>query len=277
MNTHITRHSSRRVQSCLLLVSALFCASALSAANVTDWRKDNGATLTDAATNAPVLGTGAAASANATLISASISPVTLANIGDSLTFSGTVTFEGLGGQLQYGFRWGLFNTGGSANANGWLGYWAENGSNTASDGVKPSRLWERAASNTGSWWSSSSGAATQIKGVNPDNSAYFVDGSYSFNIRYELTAANTITISWSLVETSTATKHSVSGSFEDNSPQTLTFNRVGIGNAGFNASKISFANLQANYVAAVPEPSSVAWISGLLALIVTARLCRKRN
>ncbi|WP_043587366.1 hypothetical protein [Geminisphaera colitermitum] len=276
MNTHITIPPPRLIRSCLLLVSVISCVTALSAANITDWRKDTGsATLTDATTNSPVIGTGAAASANSTLLSATIGLVTLTNIGDHLTFSGTVTFEGLGGTLQYGFRWGLFNTNASASVNGWLGYFTENGSND-----KVSRLWERANPDTSSsWWSNNpaTSGSTNIKGVTVTDNATLVDGSYSFNIRYELTAANTITISWSLVETSSPTKYSVSGSFEDNSPQTLTFNRVGIGNAGFNASKISFANLQANYVAAVPEPSSVAWISGLLALIVTARLCRKRN
>ncbi len=269
MNTPTPR--LRLIPLCLISVSALFLADTLSATTVTDWRRDTGSAATSGLTTAaPSIGNGTTTSANATLLSSAIESVTLKNIGDSLTFSGTVTFEGLGGTLQYGFRWGLFNTNASANVNGWLGYYAENGSND-----KPSRLWERTSANTKSWWSSNE--ATNIKGVAVTDNATLVDGSYSFNIRYELTAANTITISWSLVETSSPANYSVSGSFSDDSPDTLTFNRVGIGNAGFDASKISFANLQANYVAAVPEPSSLAWICGLAALAMTARLCRKRN
>lgn len=263
-------HSLRRTISMFLFysASALLLNGSLSAAMlpVAPWTRDTGsATVTGNLTSSPIIGTGAMNSANATLISAPIDLVTLNNIGDEATFSGTVTFSGLSGTLQYGFRWGVFNTNFSPNVNNWLGYYAENGS-----GDKASRLWERGGE--GSWWSAT--GATMRAGVTPVDNAFLVDGRYTFTMNLKLTGPDQVTINWSLIGLDDVT-YSVTGSYVDNSPLTLAFNRVGAGNAGFGASQIEFSDISIN---SIPEPSTAS-LAGLLVFVasVAAVLRRRRQ
>ncbi|MDR1281047.1 MAG: hypothetical protein LBK99_09525 [Opitutaceae bacterium] len=81
---------------------------------------------------------------------------------------------------------------------------------------------------------------------------------------YKLTAPNTITVTWSLIGTGDASSYSVTGSWVETTPETLTFNSVGFGNAGFDASRISFSDVSISHTA-IPEPAA-AWLTGLLAL-----------
>lgn len=238
----------------LLLLANVFAP----AATIDTWTKSTGTYVSNLNTNSPVIGNGTAGSANVTLISGSIGSYTLTSVGDNLTLTGNVTFTGLGGTLAHGFRWGLFNLNGSSTVNGWLGYVTQN-----SSGTSPGDLYERDAGNSGSWWSTT--GATKDASATESSNATLLDGSYVLSLSLTLSAPNTISVAWSLMGTNVS--YSLSGSYMDASPQTLTFTTVGIGNAGLTASEIDFSNMSVVYNA-VPEPSI-----SLLGLLGLGGLC----
>lgn len=249
---------------CVLVLNLVVAASSPAAA-ITSWTKSTGTTATNLNSDSPILGNGTTNSANATLISASIGSYTLASVGDSLTFNGGVSFTGLSGTLAHNFRWGLFNTNGSSTTKGWLGYVTQN-----SSGATVGDLYERDSGNNSDWWSAT--GATKDTSATAASNAVLADGNYTFSISLTLSAANTVSVAWSL--TSTDSAYSLSGSYVDTTPQGLTFTTVGVGNAGFNASEIDFSNMSIAY-SAVPEPSLS--LLGLLGLSGLCWLRRKRT
>lgn len=254
-------HSFLRSPAALLGLAAVLVSAPLAqAASVASWTQFSGSISSGLNSSSPVLGNGTSESADGQTIYAATPTYTLANVGDAVTFSGSVTFSSLNAPQADQFRFGIYDVNGQSGATGWLGYFASNSG--TSGGPTYSRLWERSNPNTGSF-GSGTGAVT-IANVNatPNNTS-FVSGTYNFSIA-ALRTASGLTLTWTLVN-STASTYSVSGTFADTTAQSYVFNRVGIfTGGGLNANQASFSNMDMTFTpAAVPEPSSFAAIAGL--------------
>ncbi|MGE9293724.1 MAG: PEP-CTERM sorting domain-containing protein [Puniceicoccales bacterium] len=261
MNTY-----SKTLIALLQLVAFAAISTTASAVAIDDWAISTGSTASDLSTASPVIGDGTEGSALNTLIASTTNSQTLTNVGDNISVTGSVTFDGLSGSsLAHSFRWSLMNTNGSTNVNGWLGYVGQN-----SSGTSPGDLFERDNPNTASWWTTNS--ATKLGSAVDASSALLTDGTYSLSISVELTATNEVTIVWSLV----GSGYSMVGTVVDSSPQTLTFDVIGVGSAGLTADQISLSDMDITYTS-VPEASTLWYLVPLLATPFLWRRYRARR
>lgn len=248
--------------SAVVLLGVLSLPSVAHATLITSWTQFSGSVSSGLGTSSPVLGNGTTDSGDSqSIYSIAASPYTLGTTGDSLTFSGAVTFTNLATPQADQFKFGLYNTNGQSGATGWLGYMASNSG--TSGGPTYSRLWERDNPNTGSFGSGT--GATTIANVTatPSNTA-FATGSYTFSLTLTRVATG-LDITWTLIGTNVT--YSVSKTFTDTTPQTYTFNSVGLfTGGGLNSDQVSFSNLDLTFTSAVPEPASWAVITACFAL-----------
>lgn len=164
-------------------------------------------------------GNGSPNNADDSMIHGSFAGVTLKH-GQSLTLTGTFTCVGIATNPASAdaFRIGVFDTAGSSNNNGWLGYWAGIDTPTAAGGT----LRERNNPNTG-LYASNSGADTILATCNGATS-YLLNGivcNFSFNIS---NSNNQLTITCSIGEGANLL---FSHSAVDATPQSRAFNRIG--------------------------------------------------
>ena len=247
----------------LTIVTSLVLGQAGHAALVTGtWTKSQGTgPLTSENTASPVVGNGTSNSADAVGFHSAMPTITLAGIGDKVTLTGTVTLTGLvsGGVRQ--FRWGLYDLNGSADATGWLGYFATQGS-----GTTVGELYERNTGNTSSYISGTGVSTTG--GSAPGTGISFTDGTYSFSLEIEVVSTG-YQVDSSIIRTSDSQNFG-SVSLLDTTTQTDTFDRVGflIGNA-LDADQATFSNIDVTFV---PEPGSTT-----LGLIGALALLRRRR
>lgn len=252
--------------SCLRRCAAVFAfgawiAGAALAAPVATWTISSG-TGAGLDTASPSFGSGS------TTIRAAFAPQSLGAVGDSLVFSGTVTFvfpdATNGGDGS--FRFGLFNANGSTNDNGWSGYLTAN----KYAGTVP--LYEK---DGGGGWTSTSNYAQVTSGITGGLSNYALSsGTYNLNLTLARVATG-VAVSWSLV--GTTNNYSLSGSWVDTAPSTYAFDRVAMqAVSNFGQTSMSFANLEVTYLAAVPEPASAALGLGGFALLVCLGRRRRR-
>lgn len=234
----------------------------LVAAPVTTWTSGAG-TVTDLDTASPSFGSGS------NQARASFAAHTLSEIGDSLVFSGAVTFvfpaATNGGDGS--FRWGLFNANGSSNDNGWSGYLTANKLN----GSVP--LYEK---DGGGGWNSTSNFTAVTTGITGGRSNYALS-SGTYSISFTLVRVETgLSVSWSLV--GQTNNYALSGSWIDTAPTTYTFDRIALQTvSNFGQTEINFANLDITYTpASVPEPSAAALGLGGAALLTGMSLRRRR-
>jgi len=182
--------------------------------------------------------------------------LTLANIGDTISLTGTATFTGGSAYGNTQWRIGLFyrdnrlgvNTG--IQGTNWLGYFIGAGQGAASS------FYERNDPNTG-MYASGTGATVAGSGNNPG--VNFDAGVYdlTFNILYS--AANTLQFNFSIIEQAGGSSYSsISATMTDASPSTYSFDRVGMLSGGsVSATEIRYDNLAVTYTP-VPEPASFA-------------------
>jgi hypothetical protein len=238
--------------------------SSAHAAPLTSWVQGAGTGSTQLNTNTPVLGNTAQA-----IYAVSSSAYTLA-VGDSLKFSGDVTFVGVSAaNTADQFRFGIYDSNGQSTSFGWLGYMASNSG--TSGGPTYSRLWERDNPNTANFHQNGTGQATMdaFANASPSNTA-FASGSYTFSLSYTRTASG-LSITWNLIGTDL--NYSVSSTFLDNTAQTFTFDRVGLAVLGLGTSQTNFSNLDLTYTpVAVPEPAIASLLfAGLLVFALRRR------
>jgi hypothetical protein len=283
MNTRFV--SLRALHSALLgvvfaAVLGLFLLPApVHAAAVTSWTQTtSGSNIAGLNTASPVFGNGTTNSGNGYQMNATLPSVyTLAAVGDSVTFSGSAAFSLNTGAASDQFRVGLFSTNGSGNNNGWLGYFA---TNSGSGGNPNGRLWERKAVTTTAYFNNdatlSADERQAFAGIPASTSgtSTFLAGTYTFSIGATRTSTG-LSVSWSIIGTG-GTTYSISGTYADSTPQTYSFDRVGLmTGGGLNADQISFSSLDVTY-SAVPEPASWGVITACLALGVVGLRRRAR-
>lgn len=274
-----TSSSFLRSPAALLGVAAVLAfAPSAQAVLVTTWTQTTGTNATGLNTSSPVFGTGALNSGNGAQIYATTPTHTLADVGDSLTFSGSVTLDLSAGAGSDQLRFGLFNTNASANNNGWLGYFA---TNSGSGGNPNGRLWERKSGNTAAYFNNAATSADELQafaGVPASTAGVstFLSGTYDFSLALTMTETG-LSVVWSIVGTG-ATNYTIGGTYNDVSPQTYTFDRVGfMSGGGLNANQVSFSGVDLTFTAApIPEPSSWAAAAGLAGLVCAAGRRRRR-
>jgi hypothetical protein len=235
------------VQSPVVCMVALALAFAgADAAPVTGWIERTGDTpVSGLNTASPILGNGSVDSADNMSIYASIPTVTLASVGDKVTFSGSVSLSGIvGGHNQ--FRWGLYDRNGSSGDSGWLGYIGNAGHSSTG-----ASLFERANPNT-VWYMLSTGGANQTIATAPAPGAALTDGTYGFSLILERTAGG-MRISQSMLRIFDSQQFGLI-SMEDSTPQTMSFNRVAflMGDA-LNVDQAQFSHIDVTYVPVVAD------------------------
>ncbi len=251
--------SPRKFHNAFKFLAALSVCASAQAATLQNWTQSAGTNGTNLNTSSPILGNGSAGSgSNQQMWAAAPSVYTLGAVGDMLVFSGAVNFNLSAAAGSDQFRFGLYDTNGSAGTTGWLGYFASN----SGSGANPNgRLWERDAGNTTAYGSNAVGSATQRQAIAGIPSNTFAAGTYNFSLSATRTETG-LSVAWSIIGTG-ATTYSLSGTYLDTTPLTFDFNRVGIfTGGGLNANQASFSNMDLTYTAAIPEPHSLALLAG---------------
>lgn len=261
---------SRNQKSALASLAAFVAlnASADGALVTGTWVKASGAAgvaLTNTTTASPTWGDGTTDNADASSIYSPISTITLANPGDKVVLSGSAQMFGISpGTAGSIFRFGLFNVNGSANTNGWLGYFVQ----SASSGGTGS-LQERNTGNTTSFTSATSGT-TSLQTL-PAATSALTSAVYNISFTLERNALNGLVITTSLVRTSDSLQFA-GASFTDTTVNAgaFTFDRVGFqGTTDLNADRIQMNNVDVTFTS-VPEPSA-ALLGGLGVLALLRR------
>ena len=197
-------------------------------------------------------------------------------VGDTLTFSGSLTFTaGSIGNQQ--FRFGIYNSNGAntgtlssglwsgATPTGWLGYMVEPGTSSGNSTI----LVERNTPNTGNWLSGT--GATTDQSISSTAAMNF--GTYNFNLTLTLASASELDISYFFDQTSGGT-YATSGSYADMTPSVTSFNAVGFlmnANVGGGVTPFTFNNVGVTLTPA-PEPATLSMIGmGLGALCLMLR------
>lgn len=250
---------------------AFFIPSITEATLISSWTEDGGtAAISGATTTTVTLGNGGHDSAAGVSVSGSLSGnATLAAVGDMIQTTGTFTLTGVNnGNAGGDLMWGLFNTNGSSNANGWLGINASN-----SDSSHTGFIFERTSGNTTLYSSSASGGtgATQLTTTLATGNPSISDGTYTFSLTLTRLAGNQISIAYTLNRTSSA-GYTLSGSFTDTAPVNFTFNKVGFyAGSNLKADQFVISNTDVTFTA-IPEPGSMGLLTaGALGLVIRRR------
>jgi hypothetical protein len=235
-----------------------------NAAPVVGWSKDTSfgggttATLTNASTNAPTLGNGAANNADNTAIYAGFPLLSLSN-GQRITLFGSAQLIGTSANAD--FRWGLFkNDGVGAATGGWLGYMASAESIT----------WSKNPSG-GSFATATFASVTENRAVtlgqsSEPNGIPFGPGTYDFTLAAERFNGE---LDISIAISNSATGFSiVSPAYTEIDPSRLifSFDQVGIlAGSALDADQIRFRNIDVA-VTEIARPTLEVYSSGLIVL-----------
>jgi hypothetical protein len=233
-------------------------------------------TMSNVDTASPTWGNGTTDNADASSIYSSMPTITLANPGDKITLTGSATLIGINANGGSGdptgggiFRFGLYNSNGSADANGWLGYFVLT-RNSAGSGS----LLERNASNTDPFGSTTGASVLQSQpggGVSSMSSA-----TYDFEFSVERNATDGLIIDTAFTRVSDSANFAPF-SFTDTTITTNAniFNRVGFqATSLLNADQIQMNNVDVTFTA-VPEVSIPP--TGWIALAGFLLLARRRR
>lgn len=231
------------------------------------------------------VGNGSANNADGVMFASTLSTlypsITLANSGDKIIFDGNVTISGMvnngastDGQAapRTQFRFGLFDTAGSSDDNGWVGYTMLNSHGT---GTPNGSLTRKNPLNTNLYQSTTAGANSMqaTSGTQP----LFHDGTYTMSMTIER-SGNDLIVSSSLTRSGSPGFSQVHGPITHVGAATGgwgTFNRVGfLLGANIDTDQAVFSNLRIRTNAGVPEPAT--WLLGLGSLLGGA-LVRRRS
>ena len=247
------------LRAALLAASVILTTGAASAATLGTWTATAGKTLLNASTASPTLGDGTNNGASAILY-ASFPTITLTNVGDYLTLSGSFTLAGGVAGVNQAFRFGLFDNNGSTDAMNWRGYLGV----TSPDA---NTIFERFTQTSGDFLSTNVASTTALTGTNNSGNGYApASGAFTFSETITKTATG-VSLSYSVTGPS---GYSWSGSNTDTTPNfgvtPIEYDRVGLGfSGGYTADQAVFSN-----ITVVPEPGA-ALLSGLGMLCLLRR------
>lgn len=241
-----------RVLAVSLLVTVLH-GTAMAAPVTGTWIKASGGVsmgLTNTTTASPTWGDGTTDNADASSIYSSFPTITLTNPGDKVVLSGSVEMFGITGTAGSIFRFGLFNVNGSANTNGWLGYFVQSAAPSGTGSLQ-----ERVLPNTTSFTSTSGGGSSSLQTL-PVATSALTSTVYNFSFTLERKAPSGLIITTSLVRASDSLQFA-GASYTDNSVNAggFTFDRVGFqGTTELNADKLQMNNVDVTFTAAAVLP-----------------------
>ncbi len=193
--------------------------------------------------------------------------ISLTNVGDAITLSGTYTFSS-GQNYNEQFRFGIFNSNGNntgslsggtwsgAYASNWLGYVVQPGATTGGADL----LKRRDTGNAGAWFSNA--GSTAINSQTDEQTCSF--GTYEFNLTVTLVGPLDINLVYSFNQIDGGT-YTMVGTVEDTSPNNTNFNATGfLINASSGGPPLTFSNVTVTYM-----PISASTNIKILAVSVT--------
>lgn len=206
--------------------------------------------ITNANTNAPVVGNGSPNSAEAEMIDSPFTAITLTNPGDKIIFTGSVTLSGtIGGDASSGnprtqFRFGLFDS--DDDDLGWVGYLMTNAHGSGSPNGTLSR---KNAGNTNVYLSTTAGATSLAS--TPGNGTLFHDGTYAMSMTIERNNSNHLLVTGTLIGSNGFNQTLSTTDTAAASLGTYTFDSLGFLLGGnLDADLATFANLNVQFVPA---------------------------
>ncbi|WP_435894036.1 PEP-CTERM sorting domain-containing protein [Oceaniferula spumae] len=222
-------------------------------------------------TSSPTIGTGADFSADGVGIFAVTPSYTLANTGDTLTLSGSGTFDFTNADDAASgadaFRMGLFNVNGSANTANWLGVLGTTSHGTTGTGKLFNRLDN--LDNSTAEFASGNGTASLDTGVSSNvapSSGVLRETNFNYDLAIERLGDDSLDVSFTFLNESDGGltyELNLSGNIAAGDVTTYTFDRVGFLSTGqMDASTVQLNNVDVTFV---PEPSS-AVLFGLAGL-----------
>ncbi len=216
---------------------------------VTGWvdRDAPGSTMVlgNAGTDSPTMGDGSPGNAARKSIYAAIPEVSLDEVGQKATLTGSATLVGVDSSAN-GFRIGLFDTGGSSDNNGWLGYIHTAGADTTGGG-----LWKRLVADT-TYFSTASGSASQLQSSAAPGTA-LNDGTYDFLLSITR-VADGMRIDAHIIRAADSVVFA-SNSVLDSTIPTSTFNRISfLSTSQLQADQIQFSDITLTLTDAPPPP-----------------------
>jgi hypothetical protein len=256
------------------LVAALLVATSISTAKAAfvtgPWTNAVGqgdGPITNSNTASPTVGDGTANSADGEMFDSAFPAITLANAGDKIIFTGSVTLQGTvnsaasSGTPRTQFRFGLFGDDGDGDDLEWVGYYMSNKHGNA--GTPAGTLARKPVGNTSVYLSAT--GQNSLASVQGDGTAasLFNDDTYDLsmiierNVLGELQIMSSITGSNGFSQTLNTTDTSAA------TAGTYTFDRLGFLLGGnLDTDQAVFSNLRVR----IPEPAS--WSLAIVSLIV---------
>ena len=230
--------------------------------------------ITGADTNSPVVGDGSSNSAESEMLDSPFSAITLANSGDRVVFSATVTLTGTvnspasSGTPRTQFRFGLFDGDDVDDDTGWVGYLM---TNAHGNGTPAGTLGRKPVGNTTTYLSTmGQNVLTSTQG----DGSVFNDDTYTLAMTIQR-VGDALELFGSITGTAT-TNFSQSLTATDATASTLgtfTFDHVGFLMGGnLDADRAAFSNVDVTFIP-VPEPAGAA----VLVLGAAGLLKRRRR
>jgi hypothetical protein len=211
--------------------------------------------ITNGNTSSPTVGDGSPDSAAQEMIHSPFPEITLANSGDKIVFTGSVTLTGTinspanEGNPKTQFRFGLFDGDAEgSNDNGWVGYYISNrhGNAGGSSGV----LALKPEGNTSAYLSAAGQSVLASVGGDGTSASLFHDGTYSMTLQIER-SGNDLVVYAELEGSNGFTQSLIATNTTAATLGTYTFDRLGflLGD-NLDADQAAFSNLLVTYVEA---------------------------
>lgn len=219
------------------------------------WTFNGAATgiLNDDSTASPIVGNGTSNSAGNKSIDSQFPLIELAEIGDKITLSGSVTFTGITNSADQ-FRFGLFKfNDATTDDTGWRGYYLSNNGNTGNGFIR-----DKSAANTHLYSSGGSGGSVSNLEIITGGTGFaaFNDGTYAFSLTFERVDTG-LAVSGSLTNGSSYSL--TAGPATDTTNLIYEFDAVGfLFGTSLTADHVAFSNIDVTFTAAIPEPTTIA-------------------
>jgi hypothetical protein len=235
----------------------------------------------DANTANPIVGDlvddpgGSSNAAEGEMIDSPFPAITLANAGDKIIFTGSVTLQGTvnspatSGTPRTQFRFGIFGDDGDGDDLEWVGYYMSN--KHGNSGTPAGVLARKPVGNTSAYLSATGQNVLTSEQGDGTAASLFNDDTYDMSIVIERNALGELMISSTLTGANGFSQTLAAIDTTASTLGTYTFDHIGFLLGGnLDADRAAFSNLRVR----IPEPAS--WILGIASLVVGA-LARRRS